>query len=92
MCGIFGFYLKNSIDDNKIEKAKKALKLIKHRGPDSSNWYYNKSKGIFLGHTRLSIIDQSTLNNQPLIRDNKALIYNGEIYNKKTYFTKFYLI
>ena len=83
MCGIFGFYLQNSIDDNKLEKAKQALKLISHRGPDSSNWYFDKSKGIFLGHTRLSIIDLSTINSQPLIRDKKVLIYNGEIYNYK---------
>ena len=38
---------------------------------------------IYLGHTRLTIIDQSEFGNQPMISEcgKKVLIFNGEIYN-----------
>ena len=81
MCGIFGFYLNRELDDLEISKAIKTLKLLTHRGPDYSNYYINKEKGIFLGHTRLSIVDLSKSNNQPFLKNSSVLVYNGEIYN-----------
>ncbi len=54
---------------------------LKHRGPDSNKiWSY---KGVKLGHTRLSILDLSDKGIQPMIRDNMAITYNGEVYNFK---------
>lgn len=83
MCGLFGFYLKRPLTDTDINEGVKILNLISHRGPDSTNYYFDRSKGIFLGHTRLSILDLSENNNQPFIKNNNVLIYNGEIYNYK---------
>ena len=83
MCGIFGFYLNRKISENEILDAKKNLNLLSHRGPDFSSYFIDKENGIFLGHTRLSIIDLSDKNNQPFIKGNNILAYNGEIYNYK---------
>mgnify|MGYP003979077801 FL=1 len=81
MCGIFGFYLKNTLSDANIQDGIKATKRLLHRGPDNVGYWYDRSKGIFLGHTRLSIIDSSTSSNQPFIKNSTQLVYNGEIYN-----------
>ena len=89
MCGIFGFYLNRQISENEIYEAKKNLNLLSHRGPDFSNYFLDKENGIFLGHTRLSIIDLSNKNNQPFIKNNKKLVYNGEIYNYKELTNKY---
>ena len=54
-------------------------KLLKHQFPDAEGIWTNEYIG--LGHTRLSIIDITTLSNQPMIKDNLILTFNGEIYN-----------
>ena len=83
MCGIFGFKLKRSLNDNDLNKSLKYLNLLKHRGPDNQGYYFDKENGVFLGHTRLSIIDLSKKSNQPFIKDNLVIAYNGEVYNYK---------
>jgi len=83
MCGIFGFKLKRSLNDNDLNKSLKCLNLLKHRGPDNQGYYFDKKNGVFLGHTRLSIIDLSEKSNQPFIKDNLVIAYNGEVYNYK---------
>jgi asparagine synthase (glutamine-hydrolysing) len=79
MCGIAGY-----ISDEKLNAAE-MLNVLKHRGPDHHAGYsdYNNSKEIFLGHTRLSILDLSSNGNQPMLSDDKQiiLVFNGEIYN-----------
>jgi asparagine synthase (glutamine-hydrolysing) len=78
MCGIVGYISNNKINLDSY------LKKIYHRGPDFSNTYYNfeKNKYIGLGHVRLSIIDTTSLANQPFcIEDKYVLVFNGEIYN-----------
>ena len=77
MCGIFGFYLKNTLSDANIQDGIKATKRLLHRGPDNVGYWYDRSKGIFLGHTRLSIIYSSTSSNQPFIKNSTQLVYNG---------------
>jgi asparagine synthase (glutamine-hydrolysing) len=79
MCGIAGFY------DPKISREESAgiigsmLESIGHRGPDARvTW---QDDALVLGHNRLSIIDLSEQANQPMVRDNLTLIFNGEIYN-----------
>ena len=67
MCGIFGFYSQNEISDNYIDKLKEVTLKLSHRGPDSHGFYISKDKKIFLGHTRLSVIDLDKRNNQPFI-------------------------
>ena len=93
MCGIVGEYLfeKHNIDNN----YKLLLDKIKSRGPDYSG-YILKDR-IFLGHSRLSIIDLSAASNQPFedSESNLCMVYNGCIYNyldiKKQLIKKGYL-
>ena len=84
MCGISGFInFDNFIDSKKV--IDEMNRSLNHRGPDLSGSWHNENKNIFLGHTRLSIIDLSNNGNQPMISraGNKILIFNGEIYNHK---------
>ncbi|MCH7964139.1 MAG: asparagine synthase (glutamine-hydrolyzing) [Bacteroidetes bacterium] len=81
MCGIFGFSLDRKLNDLDIKVGIDALKSLKHRGPDDSGYWVDYDNGIFLGHTRLRIIDLSKKNSQPMILNGDVLVYNGEIYN-----------
>ena len=78
MCGISGFFNKNSnkIDENLLHQLSEALQ---HRGPDHHGKYYSDYVG--LAHNRLSILDLSKNGNQPFSNDRYHLVYNGEIYN-----------
>ena len=60
------------------------LSLQVHRGPDGSGvWSAPSGDPVTLGHRRLSIIDLSGGNSQPMldVSGRFALTYNGEIYN-----------
>jgi asparagine synthase (glutamine-hydrolysing) len=79
MCGIIGLY--GAFNKNILNKS---LDLIDHRGPDNRDIYVNNNDNIYLGHSRLSIIDLSFSANQPMIDDSGlVIVYNGEIYNYK---------
>lgn len=77
MCGIAG-----SVN---IDITSEILDLIAHRGPDYQALVEKEIDGnrLFLGHTRLSILDLSAAGNQPMFTDcgNYAIVFNGEIYN-----------
>jgi asparagine synthase (glutamine-hydrolysing) len=77
MCGILGNYGSSSDDFMKVT----SLEDIGHRGPDSMGYY--KNKNVYLGHTRLSILDVSERGNQPMFSEDGQyiIIFNGEIYN-----------
>jgi asparagine synthase (glutamine-hydrolysing) len=79
MCGIAGYISNEKL--NNVEM----LNVLKHRGPDHQQGYtdYSNNKEVFLGHTRLSILDLSSNGNQPMFSDDKQIIivFNGEIYN-----------
>jgi asparagine synthase (glutamine-hydrolysing) len=79
MCGIYGFVSHNKDLLNSIDH-KQATNLLSHRGPDDTGFL--KLDNIFLGHTRLSILDVENAA-QPMWSGNKnsGIIYNGEIYN-----------
>lgn len=84
MCGFLGFSTVKDISD---EQVKRALYLIKHRGPNNQTYKlydYKKSK-VCMGHARLSIIDLAEHSNQPFLSScgRYSLIFNGEIYNYK---------
>lgn len=82
MCGIAGIKLFNKIFSKTDEEMMfLALNKQKHRGPDSTNVYFNKH--IILGHNRLAIIDTNTRSNQPFVDSSGrfSLVFNGEIYN-----------
>jgi len=76
MCGIIGA---------NFELDKNVLNIIAHRGPDARGVKVFKEKDyfLFLGHTRLSIIDLSESANQPMCdkKEEIWIVYNGEIYN-----------
>ena len=77
MCGILGNYGSSSNEFLKLT----SLEDIAHRGPDNKGSY--KCKNVYLGHTRLSILDVSERGNQPMFSEDGqfVLIFNGEIYN-----------
>lgn len=79
MCGIVGAW-NRSLDE---EAKTAALSAIAHRGPDDHGELRDKDEGVFLGHTRLTIIDLSDAGAQPMHSDDDrlVLIFNGEIYN-----------
>jgi asparagine synthase (glutamine-hydrolysing) len=81
MCGILGLYNINSAETFDGEKFRSALLTMIHRGPDSNQIQVFGNTSI-LGHVRLSIIDLSDENTQPLQIDRRYwIVYNGEIYN-----------
>jgi asparagine synthase (glutamine-hydrolysing) len=79
MCGINGY-----ISDEKLNYEAMLLAL-NHRGPDHHQGHSEliKDNNIFLGHTRLSILDLSDNGNQPMYSNDKqiVIVFNGEIYN-----------
>jgi asparagine synthase (glutamine-hydrolysing) len=72
MCGIVGSN-QTSFD------AAATVHSLQHRGVDYQNSFIQD--GVFLGHTRLSIIDLDDEANQPMYFDEIAIVFNGEIYN-----------
>jgi asparagine synthase (glutamine-hydrolysing) len=79
MCGIAGCY--QQVDGHKLTDVMTAR--LAHRGPDAGGTWSleNERVSIHLGHRRLSIIDLSASANQPLIKGDLTLVYNGELYN-----------
>ncbi len=82
MCGIVGIF---SYADRLKTWPKDGLDFmlnqITHRGPDDKGMHIED--GLFLGHTRLAVIDLSPTGHQPMMTGDKKYIvsYNGEIYN-----------
>lgn len=65
-----------------------AMDSLRHRGPDSDGLHtveFESDVGatvhVRMGHLRLSILDPQARSDQPMIRGDHALCYNGEIYN-----------
>ncbi len=85
MCGIVGFFNKNTyVDEKPIHKM---IDLIRHRGPNDEGLeilnMYNGSHNVIAGFVRLSIRDLSMNGHQPMYNDDKSIMitFNGEIYN-----------
>lgn len=78
MCGLSG-YISVSGDKN----LEQSLEAIAHRGPDASGIWRTHCDAAYLGlgHARLSILDLTENANQPFIKKNYTLVFNGEIYN-----------
>ncbi|MBY0550369.1 MAG: asparagine synthase (glutamine-hydrolyzing) [Candidatus Obscuribacterales bacterium] len=79
MCGIAGWLSWN--EPVRTECLEAMTREISHRGPDAHGIQVIGPAG--LGHRRLSIIDTSTVNNQPLCDTAGKfwIAFNGEIYN-----------
>ncbi len=82
MCGIFGFVDRGGRLSEADGAA--ALATLRSRGPNASRTLKLEQgeATVFLGHTRLSVIDLSEAGNQPMrTPDGRvSLVYNGEIY------------
>src|ERR1700730_17943485 len=77
MCGIAGaFSFQNNAPCLDLDR-------IQHRGPDSRGEWRSLDGRVWLGMTRLAILDLSTTVNQPMIDPitGNVIIHNGEIYN-----------
>ena len=81
MCGFVGFANSTLNIDHNIKIVNEMMDTIKHRGPDSGDFYADN--GVTLGFRRLSIIDLSAEGNQPMCNEDEScvLVFNGEIYN-----------
>lgn len=76
MCGIFGY---TGFNKRELERARRSLNTLSHRGPDQwGEWY---GDDIYIGHRRLSIIDLSENARQPMEDREVVIAVNGEIYN-----------
>ena len=84
MCGLAGLVSSRhrSIDIEAV------LSRIAHRGPDAQGSQHTRCAGadVWLGHTRLSILDLSEAGAQPMeSRDGRWLLsFNGEVYNHQS--------
>lgn len=83
MCGIAGFY---GFNDNRA-LAERANEIQKHRGPDFQGIWVDEK--IAFAHQRLSIIDLTSSSNQPFVKNDLIIVFNGEIYNYKDLKSKY---
>lgn len=82
MCGITGIFA--FADQQKTwpqGDVESMLIRLAHRGPDDRGMHVEP--GLFLGHTRLAVLDLSAAGHQPMFTPDKRYVvsYNGEIYN-----------
>jgi asparagine synthase (glutamine-hydrolysing) len=80
MCGVAGFacfHVDRPID---VDRLRRMVAIVRHRGPDSDGVY--TAPGVGLGVRRLSIIDLAT-GDQPIASEDGTVIVvaNAEIYN-----------
>lgn len=85
MCGILGGAWRRAAPAS--SQLDKALDALRFRGPNDSGIENFEGRGsqVFLGHTRLSIIDLSAGGHQPMhdAAGRYVIVFNGEIYNYK---------
>ncbi len=81
MCGITGIFAFNLVGKFNRINITAATQSLSKRGPDFQDIYLDDWVG--LGHRRLSIIDTSSIANQPMWDESKryCIIFNGEIFN-----------
>jgi asparagine synthase (glutamine-hydrolysing) len=62
-----------------------SLEPLRHRGPDSQGEWRSADGHVWLGHTRLAILDLSSAGAQPMIdfQTGNVIVFNGEIYNHR---------
>ena len=84
MCGIFGYIAKKPPT---LQTISDCQNIQFHRGPDRQGEFKSRLESWHIGlfHQRLSILDLSEAGNQPAVNNShdKAMVFNGEIYNFK---------
>ncbi len=87
MCGICGFFNPHrpSSKEQLHQVSQQMTHALEHRGPNDMGVWTDASRGLALGHRRLSIQDLSTEGHQPMTSacHRFVLTYNGEVYNFK---------
>lgn len=81
MCGIFGLFRDRLLSDEDVGQARRLRDTIEHRGPDGSEEWIDREAGVYLGFNRLAILDPTPRSDQPMVRGDHVLAFNGEIYN-----------
>ncbi len=76
MCGIAGIW-------GRSRRGPFPLSSLGHRGPDGRSEWADPANNVWLGHTRLSILDLTDAGRQPMtsLEGRYRIVYNGEIYN-----------
>jgi asparagine synthase (glutamine-hydrolysing) len=82
MCGILGILT----PETRLPDSSRLLALLRHRGPDRQGQWSSPDNSVWLGHTRLAILDLSEAGDQPMGDETtgNVLVLNGEIYNHPT--------
>lgn len=82
MCGIAGVFAHAGprVDIAELMAMRDAMST---RGPDGAGIWESETGGIGLAHRRLAILDLSEAGAQPMVRGNRVLVFNGEIYNHR---------
>ncbi|MGS2805751.1 asparagine synthase (glutamine-hydrolyzing) [Nocardia sp. MW-W600-9] len=78
MCGIVGWVDFSTDLETQRSVVQRMTDTMRFRGPDAGDVWI--SRHAALGHRRLSVIDIEG-GAQPMVRDDVALTYSGEIYN-----------
>jgi len=86
MCGFLTIVSRHGLFSR--PKVKAALATLTHRGPDGYGLECTQLGGwdVWMGHTRLAIVDLSAQGRQPFHIDGEhsaAIVFNGEIYNHR---------
>jgi asparagine synthase (glutamine-hydrolysing) len=92
VCGMIGTVSARSQPDSfPADRLNQALATLQHRGPDGQGQF--RDEQVWLGHTRLSIIDLTNAGNQPMESDTGRFVitYNGEVYNYRELAAKYSL-
>lgn len=81
MCGFICCYSPNGIKPDDEKELLHSSHTLKHRGPDSKNYF--KNKNFVAKFFRLAITGLDAAANQPMVSDDGKfiLVFNGEIYN-----------
>jgi len=83
MCGIAGAIDLRGQPIADLERRLDVMgELIAHRGPDDNGVWTHPRCHVGFAHRRLAIFDLSPAGHQPMLDEaNRALTYNGEVYN-----------
>src|SRR5205823_1335564 len=80
MCGIAGLIDLGGLGASEAAaRLEAALVRLRARGPDGEGTWSDEHCALV--HTRLAIIELSSLGAQPMVRDDLVITYNGEIFN-----------
>lgn len=88
MCGLAGIVAFSPFGEAERTRGKlqAMTRAIAHRGPDAEGFWLDETRGVALGHRRLSILDLSPSGAQPMESacGRYVIAFNGEIYNHQT--------